>query len=243
MDDPRLYREFADWWPLMSAPADYEEEARFYLEVIDANARGPVSTMLELGSGGGNNASHLKARFAMTLVDRSPGMLEQSRALNPDCEHVEGDMRAVRLDRMFDVVFVHDAIMYMTTLDDLRAVFATAFAHCTTGGLALFVPDDTAETYRSETHAGGHDGENRSMRYLQWSHEPRGTTALTSFVYVFREGDGPVRVEYDEHEFGIFGREVWLREIAATGFEARSVPDTHSLSGDTSREMFIGLKR
>ena len=48
-------------------------------------------TVLELGSGGGNNASHLKAQFRMTLVDRSPGMLAVSRALNPECEHVEGD--------------------------------------------------------------------------------------------------------------------------------------------------------
>jgi len=35
-------------------------------------ADGDVATVLELGSGGGNNASYLKHRFAMTLVDRSP---------------------------------------------------------------------------------------------------------------------------------------------------------------------------
>jgi hypothetical protein len=32
----------------------------------------------------------------MVLVDRSPGMLEVSRSLNPECEHFEGDMRNVR---------------------------------------------------------------------------------------------------------------------------------------------------
>jgi len=47
------------------------------------------------------------------LVDKSPGMLEVSRALNPECEHVEGDMRTVRLGREFDLVFVHDAVAYM----------------------------------------------------------------------------------------------------------------------------------
>ena len=76
--------------------------------------------MLELGSGGGNNASHLKRRFQLTLVDRSPEMLAVSRRLNPECEHVEGDMRTVRLGRTFDAVFVHDAIAYITTEDDLR---------------------------------------------------------------------------------------------------------------------------
>ena len=90
--------------------------------------------VLELGSGGGNNASHLKAHFRLTLVDRSPQMLAVSRRLNPECEHVEGDMRSVRLGRTFDAVFVHDAIAYMTTEDDLRAVFATAFEHCRPAG-------------------------------------------------------------------------------------------------------------
>ena len=52
----------------------------------------PTRTLLELGSGGGNNASHMKAHFAPTLVDASAGMLDVSRALNPECEHVEGDI-------------------------------------------------------------------------------------------------------------------------------------------------------
>ena len=73
MHPPLLYHELAAWWPLMSAPADYEEEAAFYQRaLLDASEHSP-QTLLELGSGGGNNASHLKARFDMVLVDRSPG--------------------------------------------------------------------------------------------------------------------------------------------------------------------------
>jgi SAM-dependent methyltransferase len=94
-----------------------------------ASAR-PIRSVLELGSGGGNNASHLAKHFSMTLVDSSPGMLAVSRALNPGCEHVEGDMRTVRLRREFDAVFVHDAICYMTTPDDLLDAIETAFVHC-----------------------------------------------------------------------------------------------------------------
>jgi trans-aconitate methyltransferase len=59
-----------------------------------------ASTLLELGSGGGNNASHMNRRFAeLVLVDVAPGMLEVSRRLNPECAHVAGDMRTVRLGR------------------------------------------------------------------------------------------------------------------------------------------------
>ena len=30
----KLYNELADWWPLMSAPADYAEEAAFYFDAM-----------------------------------------------------------------------------------------------------------------------------------------------------------------------------------------------------------------
>ena len=77
----------------------------FYQKTLLAACERTPRTLLELGSGGGNNASYLKARFQMVLVDRSSGMLAVSRALNPECEHVEGDMRTVRLGRQFDGVF------------------------------------------------------------------------------------------------------------------------------------------
>ena len=97
----------------------------------------PVQSVLELGSGGGNNASHLKARFALTLSDLSPQMLELSRTLNPELEHVEGDMRTLRLGRRFDAVFAHDATSYLTSAEDVRALAKTAAAHLEPGGLAL----------------------------------------------------------------------------------------------------------
>src|SRR5580765_6705251 len=131
---PKMYEELASWWPLLSSPADYEEEAAFYGKTLAEACDRPPRTVLELGSGGGNNASHLKARFEMVLVEPSAGMLTVSRALNPECEHVAGDMRTVRLDRQFDAVFVHDAVMYMITEADLRKAIATAFLHCQPGG-------------------------------------------------------------------------------------------------------------
>jgi SAM-dependent methyltransferase len=61
--------------------------------------------VLELGSGGGNNASHLKARFEMVVVEPSPAMLAVSRALNPECEHEHGraDLDAGVKDLLFPI--------------------------------------------------------------------------------------------------------------------------------------------
>jgi SAM-dependent methyltransferase len=106
---PRLYADLSEGWPLLSDPADYAGPAASYRSAITSNCLGQPRTLLGLGSGGGNNASHLKAHFALTLVDVSPGMLAVSRALNPECEPIESDMRQIRLGRLFDAVFIHDA--------------------------------------------------------------------------------------------------------------------------------------
>jgi SAM-dependent methyltransferase len=194
---------------------------------------------LELGSGGGNNASHLKAHFKMTLVDMSQGMLDLSRSLNPECEHIQADMKSVRLGRVFDAVFIHDAIMYMTTQDDLGSALETARSHCKPGGVALFMPDVIQETFVSLTTHGGHDstaGDDRSIRYIEWTFDPdpSDSTYTVDFAYLLREGRGPVRVVHDTHVFGIFPRDSWLRLLKDANFEARCVADPWS------REVFVG---
>ena len=244
MDEgPRLYGELAEWWPLLSAPEEYAEEAAEYSRLILERTGGAAREVLELGSGGGNNASHMKAHFALTLVDRSPGMLEVSRRLNPECEHVEGDMRSVRLGRTFDAVFVHDAIAYMTTEDDLGAVFDTAFEHSRSGGVALFVPDHVTETFEPATDHGGHDGPDRALRYLEWmwDPDPNDSTCRMDLTYVFHEPDGSIHVELDEHLCGLFPRATWLALIELAGFEVRAVPLTHD-ERPVGAEGFLGIR-
>ena len=241
---PKLYDELADWWPLMSAPADYEEEAVFYGDQLAGACARPPRTVLELGSGGGNNASHLKGRFALTLVEPSAGMLTVSRALNPECEHVQGDMRTVRLGRRFDAVFVHDAVAYMTSEADLRRAIETAFAHCAAGGAAVFAPDAIRETFRPSTDHGGHDGRTRSLRYLSWTWDPdpSDTTYLTDYAYLLRLPDGTMRVEHDRHLEGLFARADWLRLLSDAGFEPRAVRFDHSELEPGSYEIFTAVK-
>src|SRR5437868_4739918 len=115
----KLYDELAEWWPIMAAPAEYREEALFFDRLLTESSHPPPRTVLDLGSGSGNNAFHLKAHFAMTLVDMSPQMLAVNRAANPECEHLQGDIRTLRLNRTFDAVFVHDAVCHMTTESEI----------------------------------------------------------------------------------------------------------------------------
>jgi trans-aconitate methyltransferase len=245
MSDEKLYADLAAWWPLLSPPADYAEEAALYQAALVAEASRPLRTLLELGSGGGNNAFHLKKRFTMTLVEPSPGMLAVSRRLNPDCEHVAGDMRTIRLGRRFDAVFVHDAVMYMTNEVDLCAAMDTAFAHAEPGGVALFAPDHVRETFAPSTSHGGEDApDGRGLRYLEWSWDPdpSDSTCVTEYAYLLRESNGAVRAVHDRHVEGLFARADWLRWLADAGFDPVVVPITHSALEPGSYEAFVGRR-
>ena len=240
---PRLYDDLASWWPVLSCPDDYAEEAEFYRNAIVRGSRIPVRTVLELGSGGGNNASHLKHQFEMTLTDVAPAMLRVSRLLNPECEHVHGDMRELRLGREFDAVFVHDAVSYMLTEDDLARAMTTAWVHLKPGGVALFCPDHLSETFRSYASHGGHDRMLRSLRYLEWMWDPNpeDTTVTTEFAYILRDRAG-VRVEYDRHVTGLFPRATWLGLLAAQGFGVEELDLEISERGESTCGVFRALK-
>ena len=238
---PRLYSDLSSWFHLLSDPADYAEEAEFARGLLVEASGTPPVTLLELGSGGGNNASHLKAHFRIMLVDLSQGMLDLSRTINPECEHLQGDMRSIRLGRIFDMVLIHDAIMYMTSEAELGQAIETAFIHCKPGGAALFMPDLIRETFVSLTTHGGHDStsaDGRAIRYIEWTfdREPFDTTYTVDFAYLVREKNGPVRVVHDSHVFGIFPRDTWLRLLREAGFDARAIADPWG------REVFVCKK-
>jgi trans-aconitate methyltransferase len=223
----RFYGDLAPWWPLISPPAEYVDEAAFVAELINSAPR-PVHEVLELGCGGGNNAAHLKAHFGMTLVDLSAEMLEVSRQLNPDCDHQQGDMRTVRLGRRFDAVFVHDAVDYMTTEVDLREAIGTAFGHCEPGGIAVFVPDSVVETFEPGCDHGGSDAaDGRGARYLEWTWDPDpdDSWVLTEYAFVLRPADGSVRVVHETHRTGLFSRKRWLDLLTEAGFEPEVVTE------------------
>lgn len=238
-----FYSELAPWWPLLSPVEEYAAEASEFARVIQA--RSPrARTLLEFGSGGGHNAYYLKRQYSMTLTDVSPEMLDVSAKLNPDCEHVAGDMRSLDLGRSFDVVFAHDAVDYMTTEPDLEAALATAYRHLEPDGLAVFVPDHVKERYSPGTECGGTDGrDGRALRYLEWTAEvaPNETQGVTHYAFLVREANGAVRCLHEQHEFGLFPQATWVRWFERCGFTVEVVEENTD-DDRVPRLIFIGRK-
>jgi hypothetical protein len=166
-------------------------------------------------------------------------MLAISCSVNPECEHLQGDMRTLDLGRQFDLVLVHDAIMYMTEPVDVQATVSTAFRHCRPGGAAVFIPDHVKETFEPKTDSGGDDAEDgRGLRYVEWAWDPDPTdnTFVAAYAFVLRDADGSVSFDGDRHFEGLFPRASWLAWMSDAGFTAGSRMDPWN------RDVFVGKK-
>jgi SAM-dependent methyltransferase len=226
-----MYTEFARLWPQVSAPEEYAEEAEQWREtlfdLLQLQPGAPKPRVLELGVGGGNNLSHLTSYVDAVAVDLAPLMLEQSQRLNPGVRHVQGDMRNVRLGEKFDAVLIHDAISYMLTEDDLFRAFATARAHLDPGGILIAGPD-WMRGISEIPNISSKLGKAGELSYAEFVYDPDPSDTQIELVFTFflPQPDGPVKVEVDRHQHGIFPLDTWLRLMRKGGFEAgtRALP-------------------
>ncbi|HAH10937.1 MAG TPA: class I SAM-dependent methyltransferase [Alphaproteobacteria bacterium] len=219
---PRVYSDLAGWYHLLTDPREYKEEAKFIREQL--GFRGRVKpAVLELGSGGGANALHLKKHFKMTLTDLSADMLRISRNINPDLTHIQGDMRSLRLNEQFDAVLIHDAIMYITSAADLARVAQTAAVHCKPGGKLIILPDFLEETFKPLCATGGNKLNGRSLRYVETLKRKGASNKVhVRFTMALTDHDRS-QVVVDDHIVGLFSRKVWAHTLHAAGFSCKRV--------------------
>ena len=238
-----LYSELVPFYHLLDPLEEHEDEASEFGDVLHG-AVDSAATLLELGSGAGHGAHFIKERFErVVLSDLSSPMLERSQVLNPDCEHLTGDMRSLRLNRRFDCVLIHDAISYLRSPDELKAAMLTSFEHLREGGAALLIPDCLKESFKDwhEDHEG--DDETRSLRCMAWSHDPDplDDTHVTDFAFLLRE-NGEVRAVHDRHVFGLFSAKLWCEMATQVGFLVtviqRPLPEEYLQSAYTD-QMFL----
>jgi SAM-dependent methyltransferase len=216
----RLYTELAWAWPLLSPHEQYAEEAALYAAWLRAATDGPVREVLELGAGGGHVARHLPAEWSLTLVDRAAPMLEQSRRLNPAAAHLCADLTTLRLERRFDAVLLHDAVMYLHPREALAAAFATAAAHLRPGGGFVVLPDVVRETFSENTTGCGGEAGDRAARLLewQWDPDPSDESFQVEMTVLAREG-GRVRCVHEAHTMALYDRRTYARLLREAGFE------------------------
>jgi SAM-dependent methyltransferase len=196
----KLYGPLAKWWPLLS-PRENQEAQGLLFGAVFANGLEGWSSFLELGCGSGALASFLPEHVEKVLVDSSKEMLVLCGENNPSASCIPGDMRTLRLNRSFDAVLIHDALMYLTTPADLLAAIQTAAAHCRPGGLVLLVPDLTQEDFQEgNTVLAGGQTEDLAVRLMEWhwDPDPADNSTLAELSFLIQE-NGQVTAHHETH--------------------------------------------
>lgn len=230
------YNDLAWTEAWLTEPADYEDEVCRYVELIKQYAALPPRTLLHLGSGAGSHDTVFKRHFTVTGVDLSPGMLARARARHPDVEYLEGDMRALRLDRTFDAVAVPDSIDYMASLEDLQKAIQVAVAHLNPGGV-LLVAAKPKEIFRNNNFAytGEKEGIHVTVLENNYVNPFRPHTYEATLVYLIRR-QGNLTVHMDRHDLGLFPQAVWEKVFMDCGLALHQ----HALDGVYDKYLIKG---
>ncbi|PKG33215.1 trans-aconitate 2-methyltransferase [Methanoregula sp.] len=203
----------------LTGPAEYEEEVRCYIGLLEQQGIKPPGTLLHLGCGAGGHDRIFRQYFSVTGVDISPGMLARARAAHPDIGYLEGDMRSIRLNRRFDAVVIPDSIDYMVTIDDLRQAIHTAVTHLRPGGVLLVV-GKTEETFRNNNfvYTGERDGTHVTLFENNYRSLNNPGTYEAVLVYLIRQKE-ELSIQTERHELGLFPLNTWEQVFRENGIE------------------------
>ena len=218
----RLYDDLADLWPVLNPPdrglSDADEIRRLADRYLPD--RGRRRSILELGVGCGGTLSCLAADFDVVGVDLSQVMLGHCRRLNPQVEVHHGDMRHIRLGRVFDIILIHDAINHLVTAVEIALTLETANVHLTPNGLLIVGPTYVRESFTD--HAVEFDSQSQedleigSMCHVS-DPDPEDTLFELQVLLLIRRG-GYLRIEHDLQICGLFSTQAWLQLLWDAGF-------------------------
>lgn len=216
----RLYKDLAWLWPLWEDLDIYKKESREIVKLIRKHSKIKVHTLLDMGCGGGKNASHFKKHFEVTGIDISKQMLKNAKKLNPECKFIIADMRNFDLKKEFDSIFINDAHNYMIAQRDLLKTFKMAYKHLRPGGVMIVHPDQTKSTFKqNSTHIWRSKRGEMDITFIENNYDPnlRDNTFESTFVFLIRK-KGKLRIEQDFHTGGIFTLNTWRKLLKQAGF-------------------------
>ena len=217
----RLYNDLSWLWPLWEDVEVYKLETEQYSKLIRRYSGNEVQTLLDLGCGGGKHAYHFKRYYSVTGLDISKQMLSNAQALNPDCTFHLGDMRSFDLKKEFDALFMNDAVMYITSLEDLNKTFSSAYKHLSAGGMMICPLETWQENFKqNHTSISTSKSDNLEITFIENNYDPdtEDTSTETVLIYLIRE-NGKLRIENDLHITGLFSLDTWREVIKDCGFK------------------------
>jgi len=231
----RLYSDLSWLWRLWGDPAtEYADHVSFIIELIQKSSKRELRTALDLGCGGGKFIFTLKKHFEVTGLDLSPQMLALAKELNPEVKLLHGDMRSFSIGESFDLIFVDDALSYITSQGELASVLKNCHSHLAPDGYMVLTPDYLKEEFVQHNCQIFHSIPHQlhpgvEVTYITNDYDPDTSDDHfeSAFVYLIRE-NGKLRIETDLHQLGLFDLDTWKKVLSSAGFSY----DAHSYEYD-----------
>lgn len=166
------YSALAAGYDYVMAHVDYDAWAAYLFDVLRRHGR-TVETVVELGGGTGSLARRLQplGEYQYVLTDGSASMLERARSkLSRDgalIRCVQADFTTVTLEELGleapvdAVVLVYDGLNYLTTEEEVAALFRCVHQLLRPGGIAIIdqsTPANSEERGEQFVDEGATDG-------------------------------------------------------------------------------------
>ena len=214
--DMKLYEEFSWLWSEVTPVGTYIDEAQDLCEIVrDALGYMPQN-ILELGAGGGYLLHDLQTLYPsinITLIDSSTQMIAEAKRRNPNVKTICADMTNVNLTERFDLVLLHDAVMYLEDKFAVSKVLNIMRTHTAEGGVGVIVPDVCKETFEERILTAEADGPRARVHVTEWhwASEPQSDTVWVDFSVLIREhGQHVVQSHHETHRMLVLSLSDWM---------------------------------
>ena len=133
-----VFDVYSQYYDLLYFDKDYQAETEYLTSLFERyglNGR----NLVEFGSGTGIHGSLLAERgYSVVGVERSIEMVASAQKMR-GLKSIQGDICTIELGQKFDAVLsIFHVVSYLTTNDNLQAVFQNAAKHLDVGGLFVF---------------------------------------------------------------------------------------------------------
>jgi SAM-dependent methyltransferase len=232
-----MYRRNAKYYDAIYSWKDYAAETTKLVEFIQARARRPATTLLDVACGTGAHLAHLRSYFQVEGVDVEPEMLNVARERLPGVTLTQGDMADFDLGRTFDVVTcLFGSIGYVMTLERLTLAVTNMARHVAPGGLLAIEPWFIPQLFHPGTiHSLFVDQPDLRIARMNVSRiEDR--LSILHFHYLVGTPQG---IDYweEQHEMALFTHDEYEATFQSAGLEV-----SYDAEGLWGRGLYIGLK-
>jgi len=245
MSEEQLYRNFANYYDKIYSEVDYEGEVNFIKWAVNKHKTSSSNFLMDVACGTGTHVEKLMDNFNVTGVDISPQMLEIARKKVPTANFIQGDMKSLETESMFDVITcIFSAIHYNRNLKELESTLQNFYDQLNPGGILIFDLSLNKNNWiEGLVSVDTVVEEDLKIARICQSRLKDGLFNA-NFVFLVKD-QGEFDFDIDQHELGVFDVEEVISLMENTKFETfvyAGFTDEKWINNSGERPVFVGIK-